>query len=433
MSSSVDDVPRSPTLRAVLAQAAADPAGARASLELALRRSGGPLVELLADEPGRGLVAFVATRAGAQQPRVQSQLFPSFLATAPMRALSGLDGVWWAETTAPLDAATLYQFESGPEIELDADAHVDPAEIERFVRAHWEVTFADPWNDERCYPMDALTLFGGGPPPPWRKWSCVVRLPEAPPFDWHGEPARRGRLETFAIGSRLLGNTRSVSVWTPPGAADGPLPLVVLLDGETFLLGMDAPRIFDNLVERRAAPPFVAACVHNATPTSRLGEYACDDAFAGFLADELVPELRRRYALRTEAASTTIGGYSLGGLAACWAGHVRPELFGNVAAFSPSLWWDGPSGQEPEWLTHRYAGAAGEPPRVWLEVGTLEGAPLPAHDGLSMLRVARRLRDVLAERGTALAGYRERAGGHDCVNWRQGLAEALSALLGGAS
>jgi hypothetical protein len=289
--------PRSPTLRAVLAQAAAAPAEARASLERALRASGGPLVEPLAGEPGRALVSFVAT-AAPDRPRIISQLFPGYEPSETMRPLPGIDGAWWAEAAAPLDAATIYQFAAGPARKLDATGHEDPEEIQRYVRALYESAFADPWNDERFYPLDVLGLQGAeAPAPPPEKWTCVVRLPGAAPFPWHDEPARRGRVETFRLGARLLGNSRAVSVWTPPGRPEGPLPLVVLLDGESFLLAMDAPRIFDNLVAGGAAPPFVAACVHNATPTSRLREYGCNPDFDRFLAEELVPELRSRYLL----------------------------------------------------------------------------------------------------------------------------------------
>lgn len=430
MSRAVVEAPRSATLQAVLAQAAADPAAAFASLEHVLRRSRGPLVEPLAEEPGRALVSFVVTDR-PDRPRVLSQLFPGYEATASMLAVPGIEQAWWAETTAPLDAATVYEFASGPAPEIDAAGHGDPEEIQRYVRTHYDAAFADRWNDERCYPLNALGLDGGeAAPPPRDKWSCVVRLPEAAPFPWHDEPPHRGRVETFRIGSRILGNSRAVSVWTPPGRPTGPLPLVVLLDGESFLLAMDAPRIFDNLVAAGAAPPFVAVCVHNATPVSRLEEYACNGDFVRFLSDELLPELRRRQPLRPGPQATTIVGYSLGGLAACWSAYSRPDVFGNVAALSPSLWW---SVDEPEWLTRRLAHGAGERLRVWLEVGTLESAPLPVGGGrLSMLSVARRLRDVLDARGAAPVGYRERAGGHDCVNWRQGLAEALSGLLSGA-
>lgn len=102
---------------------------------------------------------------------------------------------------------------------------------------------------------------------------------------------------------------------------------------------------------------------------------------------------------------------------------------GSVLALSASLWW-GRDG-DPAWLLRRFAETAPAPPlRFWIDVGSLEDALLPGTDGLSMLSVARRLRDVVLERGHVLAGYRERPGGHDFVNWRRALPEGLAALLG---
>jgi enterochelin esterase family protein len=202
-----------------------------------------------------------------------------------------------------------------------------------------------------------------------------------------------------------------------------PLPLVVLLDGECFLLGMDAPRIFDDLV-RRGAPRFVAALVHNPSLSSRIAEYPCNPDFPRFLADELLPELRRRYPL-VGGDRVVVGGYSYGGLAACWTGYSRPDTFTDVLALSPSLWWGSPH----EWLTQRYAAAARMPLRFWLDVGTLEVGPLGVADpSVTMLSVSRRLHEVLLERGYDV-GYRERTRGHDFVNWRQALADGLPHLL----
>jgi enterochelin esterase family protein len=306
-----------------------------------------------------------------------------------------------------------------PEEPLGGDADA----IAAYVRAVYETGFADPLNPARCYPTAALMSLGaGGPAPPPEKWQSVLTLPAAPPYPWHDEPPRRGRVEHRVVASRRLGNSRTVTLWQPPGAAAERLPLVVLLDGESFLLGMDAPRIFDNLVAGGHVRPFAAVLVHNATPSSRVSEYPCHQGFPDFLADELLPKLG------LAPGDAVVGGYSLGGLAACWAAYARPDVFGSVLALSASLWW-GPEG-EPEWLTRRLATAELTQLRFWIEVGSLEHAPLAETDGLTMLAVARRLRDTVRASGHVLAGYRERPGGHDFVNWRRGLPEGLAALLG---
>ena len=63
-------------------------------------------------------------------------------------------------------------------------------------------------------------------------------------------------------------------------------------------------------------------------------------AYRQLLVDELKPWIDARYRTRADAAATGIGGSSLGGLAALELGMTRPDVFGRVAALSPSLWWD---------------------------------------------------------------------------------------------
>ena len=65
--------------------------------------------------------------------------------------------------------------------------------------------------------------------------------------DEPGDPGvPRGRL------SRHRAIDRPVWVYEPAGAAAGPRPVVVLLDGEQWVQRMDAPAIFDNLVKGAA-------------------------------------------------------------------------------------------------------------------------------------------------------------------------------------
>ncbi|MEV0630433.1 alpha/beta hydrolase-fold protein [Nonomuraea wenchangensis] len=65
-----------------------------------------------------------------------------------------------------------------------------------------------------------------------------------------------------------------------------------------------------------------------------------------------------------------IAGQSFGGLAAVHAAHRRPDRFAAALSQSGSFWW--PNGPEPEWLTGELSRDA--PPRVHLQVGTLEWA-----------------------------------------------------------
>lgn len=416
-------LPRSSILRRVAAVASRDPAKAGIELERALRAARGPLVETLPEAPNQVLVTFVVV-GPSEQPVVHSQLFRG-IEQQLMHPLTPCADVWWAETTAPTDAATVYQFQHRALAEPSSTEYDDPGALGRYVEEVYELSYADPNNPSRCWPIAALMTAGAAPAPPLEKWQSVLALPDAGGFTWHDEQAPAGPVETISVASAILGNERTVSVWLPATDSERPLPVVVLLDGECFLLGMQAARIFDSLVHDERAPGFVAALVHNPTRISRTTEYPCHRQFPQFLADELLPQLRARYPSVVDPARTVIGGYSYGGLAACWAAYRRPDAFGDVLALSASLWW----GPQPEWLTKQYENAVRKPIRFWLEVGTLETGSLGiADDTVTMLSASRRLQSVLLERGYDV-GYRERAGGHDFVNWRQGLADGLEHLL----
>ena len=81
-----------------------------------------------------------------------------------------------------------------------------------------------------------------------------------------------------------------------------------------------------------------------------------------FLTQHLLPELRGRCALGKETA-LCLGGYSLAGLFALWAG-TRTSLFTGLAAASPSVWF-------PGWLDYVKADPI-RAPYVYLSLGDRE-------------------------------------------------------------
>ncbi len=386
-----------------------------------------------------------------------------------MDLVPGSSDVWWATVNAPDDVSTLYQFQSRlvpvPE-GIDKPLH-DPEVMSRYVAELTEVGFADPVNPtsfgvEQEVGVEGEEGSGAGEAADdpraagdltehgadreeraSRKWESALTLPGAAAFPWHDPVAEPGRIDRRRITSDVLGNTRTVEVWTPAGVVDTTgLPAVVLLDGE----GMRDERmrvelIFDNLVARAAIPPFVGVLVHNASPTSRMHEYPCNAKFATFVADELLPTLRIEYRFTADPSAIALGGYSYGGLASDWVGLTRPDAIGAVLSMSASLWWgkrpdnagpgDDSLGRDDrtEWLTRTVGQAPDLAARFWIDVGQLEDAPLPFADGADQVSANRRFRDVLGANGYRVVGYREQPGGHDLLNWRRTLPDGLMALL----
>ncbi len=153
-----------------------------------------------------------------------------------------------------------------------------------------------------------------------------------------------------------------VALAVPPHA-EGPVPLVLLLDGRTmFLTAVEYARTV-TLVTMGALPPMAIAAVwrdsthpleyfstrfRDFTPYEWVlpGPFADDNAmvqhgtggaaaFLDLLIDRVLPAVRTR----VEVGETAIGGWSLSGLFATWAWRERPDVFAHLIAMSPSLWW----------------------------------------------------------------------------------------------
>ncbi len=154
---------------------------------------------------------------------------------------------------------------------------------------------------------------------------------------------------------------------------------------------------------------------------------ACFPPFVEFLTREFVPWAREHFHVTFDAAKTIIGGSSLGGLTAAFAGLTAPEYFGNLLSQSGSFWWKPDDEMESEWLSRQFTLTHKLPLRFYLDAGLLETGNT-RRNGPSMLVVNRHMRNVLQAKGYPVH-YAEHNGGHDHLCWQGTLAEGLIALL----
>jgi predicted alpha/beta superfamily hydrolase len=210
--------------------------------------------------------------------------------------------------------------------------------------------------------------------------------------------------------SRILRNQRDLIVYLPPGYHEQPrrrFPVLYLHDGQnlfdgatSFVPGMDwhVGHTADDFILTGAVQPLIIVGIYNVgkvriyeyTPTKapRLGGGRAD-RYAKFLMQEVMPFIQREYRVIADARVTGMGGSSLGGLLSLYLGLKHPQVFGRLAALSPSVWWN-------QRVIHRFAAAAPvEPrPRIWLDIGTNEG-PRIVHD-------VEAFRDILLQKGWQL-------------------------------
>ncbi len=169
-----------------------------------------------------------------------------------------------------------------------------------------------------------------------------------------------GRVECFEFDSTVLaGNPladptrRSVAVYLPPGydadqrrypvlwslpayTSSGPAQVAWRNHGETL------PQRLDRLIDRGEMAP--AVCVMPDTYTALGGNQFVDSPaigdYARYLADELIPEIDRRYRTIAESAGRAAFGKSSGGFGALHLARTRPGLFGAVASHAGDAGFD---------------------------------------------------------------------------------------------
>ncbi|MBZ9714039.1 alpha/beta hydrolase [Deinococcus multiflagellatus] len=174
-----------------------------------------------------------------------------------------------------------------------------------------------------------------------------------------------------------------VRLWWPTGH-DGPLPLLILHDGQnvfdegpTFAgESWDAAGAAQTLAEA-GWPCRVAALPVNEDRSRRyvpfpfeLNAFASGaDEYADWLRDALLPDLRERFG-PVPASHVALVGSSFGGLITAYCGLRDPGTYGTWGVFSPAVW-------PADFALRRWWAPRRDPQaRVWLDMGDHEGATL---------------------------------------------------------
>ncbi len=192
----------------------------------------------------------------------------------------------------------------------------------------------------------------------------------------------RGYVVTLidAFASEIVGGTRPVCAYLPPSYEENTAaryPVVYMHDGQNLFDASEAAfgveweidEAMDAAASSGLCPDAMTRCqsdgdcggercdtfreaivVGIGNTDARIEEYTptSDAEYGGGRADDylqaVVEELRPRIdaELRTRSAreDTALVGSSLGGLVSVYGGVARPDVFGLVAALSPSTWWD---------------------------------------------------------------------------------------------
>lgn len=159
--------------------------------------------------------------------------------------------------------------------------------------------------------------------------------------------------ETFTIDSKILGETRRMNVYFPPGYADSPnarFPVLYMPDGGIAEDFLHVAGLVHVSVGNGTMRPFLLVGIENTqrrrdmtSPTENpedkkiAPQVGGSETFRAFIRQELMPQVKARY--RT-TAETAIVGESLAGLFVVETFLLDPDLFDTYIAFDPSVWWN---------------------------------------------------------------------------------------------
>ena len=241
-----------------------------------------------------------------------------------------------------------------------------------------------------------------------------VRMPffvAQPEIDELGS-APKGEVIAEAFQSRSLGGSRRVWYYLPPGyaaAKDTLYPVIYVLDGSNYVEKMDVPKVLDHLIANKTIPPVIAVF---SEPADRQEEYSRSPKWRGFITNELVPSVDKRFRTFPTPDHRVILGSSLAAYGAIDLAVTSPSVFGLCAAIAPPV-------QTATVVSNQAAARAAV---VSIKFFVMGGV----YD--SMIDGARRLHTTLDEYSAPVT-YLEVSEGHNTNTFRGHLDDALKALL----
>lgn len=153
-------------------------------------------------------------------------------------------------------------------------------------------------------------------------------------------------------------------------------PVVFMHDGQNLF---DPSRAFggrtwnaenslNHLIESKQIAPLIVVAIDNTA--DRMQEYIWESQgreYIEFIISELLPLIRNHFSLKPGPENMSLMGSSLGGLISLHAALHRPDIFGSVAALSPSIWWNNKE------ILSLYENAPKLPQKIYLDMGAREG------------------------------------------------------------
>jgi len=264
-------------------------------------------------------------------------------------------------------------------------------------------------------------------------WS-LVGVPGAAWMDTQNVP--HGAVSEVTYYSGSLKRFRRMHVYTPPGyeGGKGQFPVFYLLHGagdcdDSWTTVGRAGFILDNLIAGKKAKPMLIVMPAGHTGAFNFGgPRPTVDEFSEDFVKDIMPYVEKNYRVKTDRKNRAIAGLSMGGAQTLNIGIPHLDQFAYLGVYSSGIFGIIPRPNAP---------AAQGPTFEEQHMAILDDAKLKK--GLKLFWFATGKYDFLVETSKATVDmfkkhnfdvvYKESAGGHTWINWREYLNEFAPKLF----
>ena len=175
------------------------------------------------------------------------------------------------------------------------------------------------------------------------KWGCILEIKGDRPGDYEFQPAiPHGAVTHEWIKSTVLGETRGVNIYTPPSYLESSktYPVLYLLHGiggdeETWVKAAFIDRLLDSWIAKGIINELVVVITSNRV--SRGAGTAVASPLNDYFAKDVMPQVEKRYRVKTGRENTAVAGFSMGGGQTLSLAFGLPERFGALACLSGAI------------------------------------------------------------------------------------------------
>ena len=303
----------------------------------------------------------------------------------------------------------------------------------------WEVTVGpvDPGAYRYRFDVDGVGVVDPNNPTTSESNAHTWSLVYVPGTEWmDAGDVPHGAIAEISYQSKTLGRLRRMHVYTPPGyeANDKKYPVFYLLHGafdcdDSWSTVGRAGFILDKLIAEKKAEPMVVVM-----PAGHTGPFSFGgggglpiDEFSEDFQKDVMPYIESHYRVKTDRANRAIAGLSMGGAQTLNVAFNRLGDFGYVGVFSSGLFELGRRGpgneNGPSW-EENHKETLDDPELkkglrvVWFATGKED-----------FLRGVSEKTVELLKKHDFDVTYKETAGGHTWINWRDYLREFAPLLF----